>query len=229
MEKTVLAIGLLVSFSSYGEQISDKVVEYCGNTFSEYSHTIEIGEVQGVASHRDGYWQINQGSHDKALKWELLKMSELITDPSDCLTYISNLGIASFDNDKGQLVARVNFAFDRYYLTPLARGVLADVAKHLADSNYLVTVEGHADWVGSEEYNQALGMNRAESTADQLFTYGVRKENMTLKSFGESEPIASNKTSQGRAKNRRSDVYIPPESFKQEMDKKAEEAVVTEE
>lgn len=218
MKKTVLAIGLLVSFSSYGEQISDKVVEYCGNSFSEYSHTIEIGEVQGVASHRDGYWQISQGSNDKALKWDLLKTSQLLTDPSDCLTYISNLGIASFDDDKGQLVARVNFAFDRHYLTPLARGVLADVAQHLADNDYLVTIEGHTDGVGSEEYNQALGINRAQSTADQLFTYGVRKEKMTLKSFGELEPIASNKTSQGRAQNRRSDVYIPPESFDPAME-----------
>ncbi|MEZ9574454.1 OmpA family protein [Vibrio sp. 10N.261.55.F4] len=216
MKNTMLAIGMLVSFSSYGQEISDQVVEYCGNTFSEYSHTIEIGEVQGVASHRDGYWQIHEGSHDPALKWELLKRSQLITDPSDCLTYISNLGIASFDSDKGQLVARVNFAFDRYYLTPLAREVLADVAKHLADNDYLVTIEGHTDWVGSEAYNQGLGLERAQSTSKQLFTYGVSKEKMTLKSLGESEPIASNKTSQGRAQNRRADVYIPPESFNQD-------------
>ncbi|GAL29173.1 outer membrane lipoprotein precursor OmpA family [Vibrio variabilis] len=75
-----------------------------------------------------------------------------------------------------------------------------------------MTVEGHTDWVGSNEYNQALGFRRAQSTAGELHRYGVTKENTTIKSFGESEPIASNKVADGRSQNRRSDVFIPLDS-----------------
>ncbi|GAL34267.1 outer membrane lipoprotein precursor OmpA family [Vibrio maritimus] len=211
---TVLALGTVCSLSANANEQSAYITEYCGAKHYEYSHNITIGEVQGIATHRDGYLQVNDSSNDDALKWELLKLSALITNPEECLTYISNLGIAKFGEptDKGYLVARVHFAFDKYNITPLAKKVLAGVAQQLAANNFQVTVEGHTDWVGSESYNQALGMRRAESTAGQLRGYGVTKQNTTIKSFGESEPIASNSNADGRSQNRRSDVYIPLDS-----------------
>ncbi|MFA0085525.1 OmpA family protein [Vibrio sp. 10N.261.51.F12] len=209
----LIATSVFASSVVVAEDPSTFINEYCGTKAYEYSHKITIGEINGIASHRDGFLQVTETSNDDELKMQLLKRSSLLTDKSDCLTYISNLGIASFGEatDKGYLVARVHFAFDKYNLTPLARDVLSGVARQLAQNNYQVTVEGHTDWAGSDAYNQALGLNRAQSTANELHKYGIEKQNTTLKSFGESEPIASNKTKDGRSQNRRSDVYIPVE------------------
>lgn len=217
--KKVMAVILVVGFTTLNananaNDISSTLTEYCATAFYEYSHSITVGEVTGVGTHRNGFLQVTEKSDDQALKQALMKKSSLLTDPSECLTYISNLGIAQFSGevgDKGQLVARVHFAFDRFNLSSLARDVLSSVARQLALSNYRVTVEGHTDWIGTDTYNQELGLNRAHSTANELVKYGVKRENTELKSFGESEPIASNETPQGRSKNRRADVYIPAE------------------
>ncbi len=216
MTKAILITGMLAAgfttVSANASEVSSKVTEYCGTSYYEYSHSIQVGEVTGVASHRDGYLQVTDVSNDPALKWALMKNSSLLTNPNDCLTYISNLGIAQFSGevtDKGKLIARVHFAFDRFNITPLARDVLSSVARQLAQTNYQVTVEGHTDWIGTKAYNQTLGHNRAKSTARELHYYGVSEQKTTLKSFGESEPIATNNTSSGRSKNRRADVYIP--------------------
>ncbi|WP_417877599.1 OmpA family protein [Vibrio sp.] len=216
MTKTRVITGMLVvgftTLSANASDVSSKVTEYCATAFYEYSHSIEIGEVTGVATHRNGFLQVTESSNEPELKQALMRNSSLLTNPSDCLTYISNLGIAQFSGevgDKGRLIARVHFAFDRFNLTPLAREVLSGVARQLALSNYRVTVEGHTDWIGTEAYNQGLGFDRAKSTASELVKYRVKRENTELKSFGESEPVATNETSQGRSKNRRADVYIP--------------------
>lgn len=212
--QAILAIAVVSSFNAVANEESAHITEYCGAKHYEYSHNITIGDIEGVGTHRQGYMQVTETSTDDELKWQLLKMSALITNPEECLTYISNLGIAKFGEptEKGYLVARVHFAFDKYNLTPLAHKTLTGVAKQLAANNFEVTVEGHTDWVGSDEYNQALGMRRATATANELASNGVRKENTTLKTFGESEPLASNKTADGRSQNRRSDVYIPLDS-----------------
>ncbi|MCL9775004.1 OmpA family protein [Vibrio methylphosphonaticus] len=211
--KALIATSVFVSSFAVAEDPSSFITEYCGAKHYEYSHKITIGEITGVGSHRNGFLQVTETSNDDELKMLLLKRSSLLTDKSDCLTYISSLGIASFGEatDKGYLVARVHFAFDKYNLTPLAKDVLSGVARQLAQNDYQVTVEGHTDWIGSESYNQALGLNRAQSTAKELQGFGIAKQNVTLKSFGESEPIASNNSKDGRSQNRRSDVYIPVE------------------
>ncbi|CAH0529504.1 OmpA family protein [Vibrio hippocampi] len=213
MQKNRLWLLSLTCFTSsvLADNLSEQITEYCDAKGYEYSHTIQVGEVHGVATHRQGYMQINDSSNDPELRAQLARLSALITEQSDCLTYISNLGIASFDqsDDKGNLVARVQFDFDKYQLTPLANRVLSQVAAQLATTGVQVVVEGHTDWVGSDAYNQALGLKRAEATAAKLYQQGVEKQNTTIKSLGENEPIASNKTQQGRSQNRRADVYIP--------------------
>jgi OOP family OmpA-OmpF porin len=66
-----------------------------------------------------------------------------------------------------------------------------------------VRVEGHTDWIGSEEYNQALSVRRAEAVYRYLVNRGVEPERFTVEGFGKSRPIASNDTEAGRAQNRR--------------------------
>lgn len=71
-----------------------------------------------------------------------------------------------------------------------------------------VDVYGHADSVGSDAYNQDLSERRAMNVASVLISGGVIRQRVFVRGFGESRPIASNATDDGRARNRRVEVYI---------------------
>ena len=81
-------------------------------------------------------------------------------------------------------------------------GVLRDYAQTTVD------VYGHADSVGSDEYNQDLSERRAMNVSSILMQGGVIRERMVAQGFGETRPIADNGTDGGRARNRRVEVYI---------------------
>ncbi|MCL4106963.1 UNVERIFIED_CONTAM: hypothetical protein GTU68_004104 [Idotea baltica] len=84
---------------------------------------------------------------------------------------------------------------------------LSQLAGELKTNGSAITVDGHTDSTGAEGYNQALGLQRALTTSDGLIADGVEKNRLVIRSFGESKPIASNATSEGRAKNRRSEIW----------------------
>jgi OOP family OmpA-OmpF porin len=71
-----------------------------------------------------------------------------------------------------------------------------------------VSVTGHTDFIGSEDYNYWLGQRRAESARDYLISRGIPEQIITISSNGETTPKASNETDSGRAQNRRSDIEI---------------------
>ncbi|MEW6265295.1 MAG: OmpA family protein [Thermodesulfobacteriota bacterium] len=71
-----------------------------------------------------------------------------------------------------------------------------------------VTIAGHTDNVGGDQFNQKLGLKRAEAVREVLTRYGVNKDRLAVKSFGEKQPVADNKTKEGRAKNRRVEFHV---------------------
>jgi OOP family OmpA-OmpF porin len=71
-----------------------------------------------------------------------------------------------------------------------------------------VVIEGHTDSVGSDKYNYALGLRRAKAVRNALVRFGVKPARMKVKSYGETRPIASNETAEGRAKNRRVEISV---------------------
>jgi outer membrane protein OmpA-like peptidoglycan-associated protein len=75
---------------------------------------------------------------------------------------------------------------------------------------YLV---GHTDYIGTDEYNYDLGMRRAMSVRAALGRYGVDTSTLNISSKGESQPIADNSTSSGRAKNRRVELHVNQEGI----------------
>ena len=103
----------------------------------------------------------------------------------------------------------VLFDFNKYTLKPAAREKLAKVSGILlAHPDLKVQVEGHTDSIGSEEYNQKLSEERADSVKDYLVSQNVHDDNVTAEGFGKSDPIADNSTAAGRAKNRRVDLVV---------------------
>ncbi|WP_136162210.1 OmpA family protein [Sphingomonas flavalba] len=107
--------------------------------------------------------------------------------------------------------SNVTFATDQSAIEPRFRATLDQVADTLAryDST-LVDVYGHTDSQGSDAYNQALSERRARAVADYLGMRGVNPARIGTRGFGESQPIASNDTAEGRAANRRVEIRVEP-------------------
>ena len=102
------------------------------------------------------------------------------------------------------ILEHVNFDFDKSTLRPDAIGILDKAAIALKEwGDIKVEIAGHTDWVGTDEYNQALSERRANAVRDYLISKGIDADRLTAKGYGESQPIADNGTAEGRATNRR--------------------------
>lgn len=105
----------------------------------------------------------------------------------------------------------LNFAFDQHSLSEAGVKAVAQVAASLRKEKkwFLIRINGHTDAIGSEEYNTQLSIRRAISVGRQfVVNEGFDPARMFVKGMGESEPIASNKSSEGRRKNRRVEILI---------------------
>jgi OmpA-OmpF porin, OOP family len=101
----------------------------------------------------------------------------------------------------------VNFDFDKSTLKPVARDILdhaVTVIQPSASSRFRIS--GHTDSVGSDAYNQGLSERRAKSVGDYLVEHGVQAQRLDAVGYGESRPVATNDTVEGRAKNRRVEI-----------------------
>ncbi|MEW6166128.1 MAG: OmpA family protein [Pseudomonadota bacterium] len=103
----------------------------------------------------------------------------------------------------------VNFEFDSARLTPEALEILDGVAETLqAYPNVRVDVEGHTDYIGTDAYNQGLSERRAIAVKDYLVEKGIEADRMNPVGYGESQPIDTNETVEGREKNRRVELDV---------------------
>ncbi len=86
---------------------------------------------------------------------------------------------------------------------------LNEVAQILKDNPGMsLNIDGHTDNVGSDEKNQVLSDNRANSVKAYLVSKGVEESRISAQGYGETKPIADNKTAAGRQKNRRSELTL---------------------
>ncbi len=110
------------------------------------------------------------------------------------------------------LSGSVLFATGKHELLPIAREKLNDVAKALKDQGYReIVVEGHTDSRGSESANQELSLNRARAVREHLVSQGIESAKISARGVGESTPVASNDSAEGRANNRRVELIVVPE------------------
>jgi OOP family OmpA-OmpF porin len=98
----------------------------------------------------------------------------------------------------------VNFDFDKATIRPDAAATLAEAAQILHEQPGVeVWVDGHTDAIGSDTYNHGLSERRAQAVVNYLAQHGVGAGRLHARGFGESRPVASNETDDGRAQNRR--------------------------
>lgn len=129
----------------------------------------------------------------KALEQELADLKAKKTDRGFVLT----LGDVLFATGKADLMSGAQRTIDQ---------LAAFLNKYPAKN---VSVEGHTDSVGNEEYNLTLSRHRAESVRSALMARGIGQERIAVKGLGELYPVAGNDTPAGRQQNRRVEILIP--------------------
>jgi len=145
-------------------------------------------------------------------------MNENSSNSIDRLQKITNSSVNKVQSDiDGQVVVleSVHFAFDKYKLN--------DDMREIATSNYSkidetiqsynelkIKLEGNCDEWGSDEYNYALGLKRAKATKDALVADGVNENSIVMVSFGESNPVCTQKNTACWKMNRRVDYRLLP-------------------
>lgn len=101
------------------------------------------------------------------------------------------------------------FDFDKAVLKPAGKAKLDDLVSKVAGINLEVIVAvGHTDSVGSDAYNQKLSARRSEAVKAYLVSKGIEKNRVYTEGKGEKQPVADNKTGEGRAKNRRVEIEV---------------------
>lgn len=164
-----------------------------------------VDEVQGQVEQA----QTRLDTHEKTLASHEQKMGEISQTAQDALRRAQEAGKLAEGKFLYETVLtdeKVKFGFDTSDLSPEAMAALDDFASKIKqdNKNVYVEIQGHTDNIGSEKYNQELGLLRAESVRRYL----NQKQNFPLHrinviSYGKTTPVADNKTRTGRAQNRR--------------------------
>ena len=164
-----------------------------------------VDEVQGQVEQN----QTRLDSHEKTLANHEQKMGEISQTAQDALKRAQDAGKLAEGKFLYETVLtdeKVKFGFDTSDLSPEATSALDDFAAKIKqdNKNVYVEIQGHTDNIGSDKYNQELGLLRAEAVRRYL----NQKQNFPLHrinviSYGKTTPVADNKTRTGRSQNRR--------------------------
>ena len=98
----------------------------------------------------------------------------------------------------------LNFDFDKSIVKPKYFELLKNIKEFVEQNNYEITIVGHTDSIGSNQYNFGLSRRRAEAVKAKLLEFGLAEDRIVgIEAMGEEQPIATNATKEGRAQNRR--------------------------
>ena len=101
------------------------------------------------------------------------------------------------------------FDFDKSVLKPAGRASLDDLVAKIQGVNVETIIStGHTDSIGTDAYNQRLSLRRANAVKAYLVSKGVPADRIVVEGKGETQPVASNSTREGRAKNRRVEIEV---------------------
>ena len=141
---------------------------------------------------------------DEKLSAQRLAIAKGKFDPSEADVY----------QDGNRLIMRlkkIDFPSGKSNLKPESFVLLGKVQKVIADLGpSKVMVEGHTDAIGAKNKNQMLSEERAKAIGAYLTSNGVEAANVSTVGYGDTKPLSSNKTKEGRAQNRRVDVIVEP-------------------
>lgn len=112
-------------------------------------------------------------------------------------------------SEKVSYSADAFFDFDKSVLKPQGKKALDELAENIKGINVEVIIaEGHTDSIGTDQYNEKLAIRRAEAVKKYLVSKDIPAERVFVEGKGEKQPVADNKTAEGRAKNRRVEIEV---------------------
>jgi outer membrane protein OmpA-like peptidoglycan-associated protein len=108
------------------------------------------------------------------------------------------------------ITQKIHFEFDKAKIREISYPILDDVVQLMRENPQITQVEvsGHTDAIGSDVYNQKLSERRSQSVVTYLSNSGISTSRLVPLGYGESRPIATNETTEGRAKNRRTEFLV---------------------
>ncbi|WP_169720132.1 OmpA family protein [Aliagarivorans taiwanensis] len=181
-------MAVLMLFAS--PSFANDYVEACGTGTGHYQVSTRVGKVL-ARGHRVEGWAFNPVAHELQVVAPAMSGFD-----QDCQSYAKQ--------NAGRSEARVYFDFDKSSLTKESLAVLSALDPNAFGQE--IVLEGHTCTLGSQEYNQALGMRRAEQVKQQLLAGEFSDRQIEARSQGQNQPIADNATKQGRELNRRVDI-----------------------
>jgi outer membrane protein OmpA-like peptidoglycan-associated protein len=196
---SVAACALLLGACATSSAVDKKVAESQAETNKR---------IESVASQVEDL-QTRQRATDTRLDQTNAALGQLSQEAKEALKRASEAGVLA----KGKVVFeqaftedRVKFGTDKYELDKKAQNALSDFAGKVKalDSPWFLEIQGHTDDTGGARYNEDLGQRRADSVRRYLARqFNMPLNRMSTISYGDTLPVASNKTRAGRAQNRR--------------------------
>jgi len=133
----------------------------------------------------------------------------LLSNNAPDSSYEKNIGLQPLEINATVVLNNVFFDVRRFDLKPESQVELGKIIQLLKDNPTLkIQISGHTDNVGKPADNLALSNSRAKAVVNYLVANGIAAQRLTAKGFGETQPVADNKTEAGRARNRRTEMKV---------------------
>ena len=179
--------------------------QVCGTQSGATYIQVESGTPVSVIPNAGNMYQVQTEAKELDTRHFVDRFASQFDLERECAEYLVSNG-QFVSGQSGDLLASVYFDFDRANLTPVSKQILDRIVKIAESSSNEFVLTGHTDSTGPQEYNFQLGLKRAGSVQAYLSEQGL--DNTQIDSKGETEPKASNSTSQGREQNRRVEVIL---------------------
>jgi outer membrane protein OmpA-like peptidoglycan-associated protein/tetratricopeptide (TPR) repeat protein len=133
----------------------------------------------------------------------------MLSEKSPDSTYEKNIPLQPIEINASIVLNNIFFDTKKYELDPKSQVELDKLVQLLNDNPTVkIEISGHTDNVGKPADNLSLSNNRAKSVVTYLISKGIAPQRLTAKGYGETKPVADNKTEEGKAKNRRTELRV---------------------
>lgn len=173
-------------------------------------------EEQGMTQDQIAQREREYGMAIQKLEVEIERRKQAEQQLETAMNRLQDIAKVRQEDGRGQVITLDNsvlFEVGKSELLPNARQRLKQVAEVLQmQENRTIVIEGHTDSQGSNSLNERLSQQRAQSVKDYLVSRGVDSSRVRTVGFGEDRPIATNRTVEGRAMNRRVEIVLPTDT-----------------
>ncbi len=208
--KLVIAASAVAAFSVSAQTVTDIQAKTPNSAYVQDARGVIVRDPFGLCW-RTGYWTPADADAVVGCDGVVAKAAPVAAVVAPVAAPVAAPVVAPMapTSEKVTFAADAFFDFDKAVLKPEAKVKLDDMASKLKGINLEVVIAvGHTDSVGSDAYNQKLSIKRAEAVKAYLVSTGIEASRVYTEGKGEKQPVADNKTAEGRAKNRRVEIEV---------------------